>query len=73
MNADQFRATVRAMRSAQCEYFRTKSHQALARSKEWERAVDRELQQDERQGKLFDPDAEYEREERAAIQMYGGG
>jgi hypothetical protein len=45
----------------------------LARSKEWERAVDRELQQDERQGKLFDPDEDYERDERAAIQMYGGG
>ena len=76
MTGDEFRSIVRAMRSAQAEYFRTRSHQALARSKEWERAVDRELERlDARQPKLFDEDddARYLREEREAIQQYGGG
>ena len=47
MMADkQFRDLVRRMREAQREYFRTRSHFALQRSKELERQVDAELKAD---------------------------
>jgi hypothetical protein len=45
---NQFRELVRDMRAAQREYFRTRSHFALQRSKELERQVDAELKADER-------------------------
>ena len=45
---NQFRELVREMRAAQREYFKTRSHFALQRSKELERQVDAELSTDER-------------------------
>lgn len=44
MNAKQFFLLVGDMRSAQKEFFRTKSPSALAESKQLERAVDAEIQ-----------------------------
>ena len=44
----QFRDLVRDMRAAQREYFRTRSHFVLQRSKELERQVDAELKADTR-------------------------
>ena len=43
MQDDDFRDLVYRMRQAQKEYFRTRSHFVLQRSKELEKAVDREL------------------------------
>lgn len=55
---NQFRDLVRRMREAQREYFKTRSHFVLQRSKELERQVDAELKADERpapkQPTLFD-------------------
>lgn len=48
MPVNQFRDLVRNMRAAQREYFRTRSHFVLQRSKELERQVDAELKADER-------------------------
>lgn len=47
MPVNQFRDLVRNMRAAQREYFRTRSHFVLQRSKELERQVDAELKADE--------------------------
>lgn len=44
----QFRDLVREMRDAQREYFKTRSHFVLARSKELERKVDEDLKGDRR-------------------------
>lgn len=43
MTFDEFRALVAEMRSAQKEYFRTRSAAALSRSKKLERDVDQAL------------------------------
>lgn len=48
MPNNQFRDLVRDMRAAQREYFKTRSHFALQRSKELERQVDAELKADDR-------------------------
>ena len=48
MPVNQFRDLVRDMRAAQREYFRTRSHFVLQRSKELERQVDAELKADAR-------------------------
>ena len=47
MPNNQFRDLVRRMREAQREYFKTRSHFVLQRSKELERQVDAELRADE--------------------------
>ena len=44
MNAKQFFLLVGDMRSAQKEFFRTKSQAALSESKQLEKAVDAEIQ-----------------------------
>jgi hypothetical protein len=46
MTDNQFRDLVRRMREAQREYFRTRSHFVLQRSKELEKQVDAELKTD---------------------------
>ena len=48
MPVNQFRDLVRDMRAAQREYFRSRSHFVLQRSKELERQVDAELKADAR-------------------------
>ena len=48
MPNNQFRDLVREMRDAQREYFRTRSHFVLQRSKELEKRVDEELKADPR-------------------------
>ena len=48
MTDNQFRDLVRRMREAQREYFKTRSHFVLQRSKELEKAVDAELKTDDR-------------------------
>ena len=48
MPVNQFRDLVRDMRAAQREYFKTRSHFVLQRSKQLERQVDAELKADAR-------------------------
>lgn len=54
-NEAAFRALVKDMREAQKDYFRTRSQDALKRSKALERRVDSELEKAaSRQASLFD-------------------
>ena len=63
MNAKEFYDTVKAMREAQKEWFKTKSRVAIVRSKVLEKKIDQEIervevlmnpQPNENQLKLFD-------------------
>lgn len=55
MSIDDLAQLVRDMRQAQCTYFRDRSPQALSRSKELERRVDRAVSEVlDKQPKLFE-------------------
>lgn len=56
MDYEQLKALVKEMRSAQKEYFRDRSHDALQRSKALERRVDEEIAAAERQYQTTNPD-----------------
>ena len=53
---DDFEKLVREMRKAQKEFFRTRSREALGKSKELEREVDKYLEERQLGGDLFDGD-----------------
>lgn len=56
MDYEQLKALVKEMRSAQKEYFRDRSRDALQRSKALEKRVDEEIAAAERQELANDPD-----------------
>lgn len=56
MDYEQLKALVKEMRSAQKEYFRDRSREALQRSKALERRVDEEIAAAERQDQTTNPD-----------------
>lgn len=68
MNAKEFYDTVKAMREAQKEWFKTKSRVAIVRSKVLEKKIDQEIErvealmnpQPENQLKLFDNEQQTE-------------
>lgn len=49
MTEEQFREKVLAMRTAQKEYFKTRDHDALRKSKALEREIDEELTPNKRE------------------------
>ena len=56
MDYEQLKALVKEMRSAQKEYFRDRSRDALQRAKALEKRVDEEIAAAERQELANDPD-----------------